>query len=64
MPTDRPNTELAAAIDAALTVALEHGQHAAARLLLAHGVGFALICRVLAEPERRRAPRAVLAPAR
>lgn len=53
MPTDRPNSTLSAAIDHVL--AEQRNPHDAARLLLKHGAGFALICRVLAEPARRRA---------
>jgi hypothetical protein len=51
----RPNTDLAAAVDRAQTVAIEQGTRAAARFLINNGAGFALACRVLAEPERRRA---------
>lgn len=53
--TDRPNSSLAAAVDQALAVADEHGAQAAARFLTDRGAGFALTCRVLAEPMRRRA---------
>jgi hypothetical protein len=56
MTTDRQNTDLAAAIDQALHIQLELGSRAAATFLEEHGAGFALICRVLAEPERRRRP--------
>lgn len=54
MTTDRPNTDLAAVVDQALAVALEQGARAAAHFMEARGAGFALTCRVLAEPERRR----------
>jgi hypothetical protein len=60
MPTDRPNTDLAAAVDQALTMA---DVRAAAAFLADHGAGFALICRVLAEPKRRRAEATTAAPA-
>jgi len=50
--TDRPNTDLSAAVDQALTMA---DKQAAARFLTAQGASFALICRVMAEPQRRRA---------
>jgi hypothetical protein len=52
MPTDRPNIELSRAVDHALTMA---DVRAAAAFLADQGAGFALICRVLAEPARRRA---------
>jgi hypothetical protein len=55
MTTDRPNTDLAAAVDEALAAQLELGTRTAAAFLEANGAGFALICRVLAEPGRRRA---------
>jgi hypothetical protein len=54
MTSDRPNTDLAAAINEALAVQLEHGRKTAARFLMSRGAGFALTCRVLAEPGRRR----------
>jgi hypothetical protein len=50
---DRPNAELARAVDEALTM---DDVRAAAAFLADHGAGFALICRVLAEPARRRVP--------
>lgn len=53
--TDRPNANLAQIVDQALAVCLEHGRETAARFLMSRGAGFALICRVLAEPGRRRA---------
>lgn len=52
--TDRPNSSLATAVDQALVVADEYGAQAAARFLTDRGAGFALTCRVLAEPRRRR----------
>jgi hypothetical protein len=60
MELGRPNTELAAAVDHALTM---DDVRAAAAYLADHGAGFALICRVLAEPARRRVPAAAPAPA-
>ena len=52
MPTDRPNTILATAVDQALNMA---DVHAAAAFLASHGAGFALICRVLGKSARYRA---------
>jgi hypothetical protein len=52
---DRPNTTLAATVDQALAVLEQRGARAAADFLQARGAGFALICRVVAEPARRRA---------
>jgi hypothetical protein len=49
--TDRSNTDLAAAVDQALTMA---DKRAAAAFLTARGASFALTCRVLAERARRR----------
>ena len=49
---DRPNTELATVVDQALVMA---DRLAAAQFLEASGAGFALTCRVLAGPARRRA---------
>jgi hypothetical protein len=54
MTTDRSNTHLAAAVDQALDIHHELGPRAAASFLAEQGAGFALTCRVLAEPERRR----------
>lgn len=54
---DRLNTELASAVDAAINLAEQQDVRTAADLLADHGAGFALTCRVLAEPARRRAPR-------
>lgn len=58
-PTDRPNTQLAAAVDQALAMP---DKQAAAHFLEEKGAGLALICRVLAGPEQRRAA-TTLAPA-
>lgn len=55
MPTDRPNCRLAADVELALVLAKQAGVRAAARFLAERGAGFALICRVLAEPAQRRA---------
>lgn len=55
MTTSRHNTELSAAVDQALIIAQQQGRDIAAAFLEARGAGFALICRVLAEPARRRA---------
>jgi len=52
MIPDRPNTELARVVDEALAMV---DRCTAAAFLAGHGAGFALICRVLAEPARRRA---------
>jgi hypothetical protein len=52
---DGPNTHLAAAVDQALALAMEPDARAAAQFLEEQGAGFALTCRVLAEPGRRRA---------
>jgi len=60
MDNDRPNTELAAAVDHALTMEDVRG---AVAYLADHGPGFALICRVLAEPTRRRSRFVDLPPA-
>lgn len=54
MTSDRPNTILAVTVDQALDIYCELGRHAAAAFLESHGASFALTCRVLAEPERRR----------
>lgn len=51
----RANSTLADAVDRALAIEIEHGARAAARFLTDNGAGFALTCRVLAEPGRRRA---------
>ncbi|MFC5548210.1 hypothetical protein [Massilia aerilata] len=56
MTTDRPNSRLSADVELALTLAKKTGVRAAARFLEKRGAGFALICRVLANPERRRVP--------
>lgn len=52
LPEHRHNTALAAAIDQMLAEPWD--KRVAARFLLEHGAGLALICRVLAEPARRR----------
>jgi len=57
---DRPNTELARAVDEALMM---DDVRAAAAYLADHGAGFALTCRVLAEPARRRPAATTAAPA-
>jgi hypothetical protein len=54
MPADRQNSRLSADIELALALAETAGVHAAAKFLTKRGAGFALICRVLAEPTRRR----------
>jgi hypothetical protein len=54
MTTDRPNTDLAAAVDQAVVILIEDGPREATNFLEARGAGFALICRVLADPGRRR----------
>jgi hypothetical protein len=55
MPTDRPNRTLSTDVELALFLVDRVGLRAAAQFLEARGAGFALICRVLAEPARRRA---------
>ena len=60
MPADRPNTDLARAIDEALTM---DDVRAAAAFLADHGAGFALICRVLGKEARRRPAAMTAAPA-
>jgi len=57
---DRPNTELASAVDEALNI---DDVRTAAAFLVSRGAGFALTCRVLAEPARRRAAATTTAPA-
>lgn len=52
MPTDRPNTQLATFVDELATLP---DKRAAAMQLYERGAGFSVICRVLAEPARRRA---------
>ena len=54
MELGRPNAELAAAVEHALAM---DDVRAAAAYLAEHGAGFALTCRVLTEPLRRRASR-------
>jgi hypothetical protein len=51
MTTDRPNTQLATAVDQALAMA---DKRDAARHLEKQGASFALTCRVLLDPARRR----------
>lgn len=51
---DRQNTRLAALVDEALAIRIDHSARAAARFLTIHGAQFALVVRVLAEPKRRR----------
>lgn len=53
--TDRKNTNLAHIVDLTPDVEIELGARAAAHFLEQRRVGFALICRVLGEPGRRRA---------
>ncbi|NTB05821.1 hypothetical protein [Agrobacterium tumefaciens] len=53
--TGRPNTDLAAVVDQALALAEKQGARAAAAFLTARSAGFALTCRMLDEPRRRRA---------
>ena len=60
MNEGRPNVELAQIVDHALTMG---DVRTAAAFLVEHGAGFALICRVLAEPARRRTPAVPAAPA-
>jgi len=50
----RANTILAAAVDQAVAMMERSGARSAALFLEAQGVGFGLICRVLAQPDRRR----------
>jgi len=58
----RRNTHLASIIDQALALAENQGMRAAAAFLTERGAGFALTCRVLAEPERRRQRRRAVYP--
>ena len=55
---DRPNTELARAVDDAFAML---DVRAAAEFLAHQGASFPLICRVLGEPSRRRAANATTA---
>jgi hypothetical protein len=55
---DRPNAQLASAVDIALDLQTEYGRRAAARFLDVAGASFATTVRVLSEPDRRRPPRA------
>jgi len=61
MLTDHPNTQLSAVVDQALDLAEHRGVRAAAAFLTQYGADFALICRVLQEPTRRRVREAVAA---
>jgi len=54
MFTDRPNEQFAAVVDQALALAETRGVRVAASFLTQYGADFALICRVLQEPARRR----------
>lgn len=54
MDIGRTNTELAAAVVIALAIAPVLGVQMAARYLERSGAGFALTCRVLMQPARRR----------
>jgi hypothetical protein len=54
MISDRPNRTLSSDVELALLLAEQVGVHAAARFLMKRGAGFAVTCRVLAEPTRRR----------
>ncbi len=54
MSSDRLNRRLSADVDLALLLVDLVGARVAARFLAARGADFALICRVLAEPARRR----------
>jgi hypothetical protein len=63
MYTDRPNRVLSADVDLALMLLDQVGVHAAAAFLASRGAGFALTCRVLVEPARRRAGAMTAAPA-
>lgn len=54
MTADRPNCVLSADVDLALILVEQIGMHAAAAFLSTRGAGFALTCRVLQEPARRR----------
>jgi hypothetical protein len=62
MTTDRPNRALSADVDLALALVEQIGVHAAATFLASRGANFALTCRVLAEPVRRRASAVAAAP--
>lgn len=55
MTTDRPNRTLSADVELALLLVDLVGVRLAARFLARRGADFALTCRVLAEPARRRA---------
>lgn len=61
MITDRPNIQLSAVVDQALDLAEQKGVRTAAAFLTQYGADFALICRVLQEPTRRRVQQAAAA---
>lgn len=63
MNRDRQNTDLASVVFQAVAKAETEGAHAAAAFLMERGASFALTCRVLAEPGRRRAEAILAAPA-
>lgn len=54
MRSDRPNRRLSSDVELALALAERAGVRIAARFLAKRGAGFAVICRVLADPARRR----------
>jgi hypothetical protein len=53
---DRANTRLSELVEKALHIALESSPHSAAKLLTDGGADFALVVRVLSEPNRVRSP--------
>jgi hypothetical protein len=61
MTSDRSNRALSSDVEVALVLAGRVGVRIAARFLANRGAGFALICRVLGEPERRRVDRPAVA---
>jgi hypothetical protein len=54
MNADRPNRTLSSDVELALILAERVGVQVAARFLTKRGAGFALTCRVLGDPDRRR----------
>jgi len=52
--TDRPNRNLARAVDLAVQLVRIRGKLAAAVFLMAYGADLRVTARVLAEPDRRR----------
>jgi hypothetical protein len=56
MTADRPNSDLALIVDLALLRVDKLGVRGAAAFMASRGASFALTCRVLAEPARRRTP--------